>query len=156
MSCCVVVHLPSSNSSRFFILSIPTVLGCESHLAKLGVETGSFEPRRNSIIWLAVLYGLQFYLVFSIVWLAVLYGWQYGGLAKPSRFGLESKQPDGQFIRLAGAAPAHQRYPCIQKKILGRLNHGCQDMMQGHPPANNRNSFQNFGTPPLVATLTVK
>ena len=110
----------------------------------------------GSIVWFAVLYGLQFYLVFSIVWLAVLYGWQYGGLAKPSRFGLESKQPDGQFIRLAGAAPAHQRYPCIQKKILGRLNHGCQDMMQGHPPANNRNSFQNFGTPPLVATLTVK
>ena len=76
----------------------------------------------GSIVWFAVLYGLQFYLVFSIVWLAVLYGWQYGGLAKPSRFGLESKQPDGQFIRLAGAAPAHQRYPCIQTKIL-RTHH---------------------------------
>ena len=69
--CVLLCGGPSSNSSRFFILSIPTVLGCESHLAKLGVETGSFEPRRNSIIWLAVLYGLQFYLVFSIVWLAV-------------------------------------------------------------------------------------
>ena len=63
--CVLLCGGPSSNSSRFFILSIPTVLGCESH---------SQARSRNWLFWAK---KKQYYMVGSIVWFAVLFGFQY-------------------------------------------------------------------------------